>query len=372
MKSVGMRASPYNRGLGDTSYATIVRMASTEPSPEDLEASREQRVARQQIGRQQALVSNLRAARRLRVNNGLSPALIDPALQQAEDELVTLLAVVGGSMEHRKRPKVSGTESCAIYLDECGAHPLASPDSFGAFVLAAVIVRDQDADVFEAKWKRWKLQQLGSETSPIHEPDVRKRKHSFRKGGNSARQAATLASLAQILKDLEYSAVVCVLDRPKYLAAHGVASMDESLPNHGYLMTLHFMAERLAMALQHHFGGAKGRLILEARGSKEDAELQYEFARLFLDGTSYLAPDYFRRQFLPGLLFKLKNDHVAGLEVADLIARPCGEKVLAPTSTPDRWPEVRTKLCQGVETKHSILGLKMTPWDDAYIDLWKS
>jgi hypothetical protein len=346
-------------------------MASKEPSPEELESSREHRVARQRIGRQQALVTNLRAALRLRLNNGLDTALVEPAVKQAEDELVELAKIVGGRIESRKKPKVSGTETCTIYIDECGAHSLTVKEDFGAFCLAAVIIRDQDLQVFEAKWKRWKLQNLGSETRRVHEPEVRKRREVFYRR-DKARQEALIGSLSEILKELEYAAVVCVLHREKYVTQYGDASMDESLPHHGYLMTLHFMAERLALALQTQFGGARARLILEARGPKEDAEMQYEFARLFLDGTSYLAPDYFRRQFLPGLRFKSKDDHVAGLEIADLIARPCAEKVLDPTRNPERWEPVRAKLCQGVETKHSILGLKITPWDDAYKDLWKS
>jgi hypothetical protein len=43
-----------------------------------------------------------------------------------------------------------------------------------------------------------------------------------------------------------------------------------------------------------------------------------------------------------------------------------------PTSYPYLWPEFRGKLCQGHETKNSILGLKIMPWRERYKDLWKS
>jgi hypothetical protein len=347
-------------------------MAWKEPTPEDLEKSREHRVAQQRLGRQQALVNNLRAARRLRENNGLNPALVLPALQQAEDELTELQKLTGGRIEHRKKAKVNSSETCTIYIDECGAHSLTAKEDFKAFCLAAVIVKDTDVEVFEAKWKRWKSLNLRSESRVVHEPEVRKRTGNFYFRKDRKRQEETIAALAEIMDELEYVAIVCVLCREKYVEKYGESAMDESLPHHVYLMTLHFMAERLALALQTQFAGAKARLIFEARGPKEDAEMQYEFARLFLDGTSYLSPGYFRRQFLPGLRFKSKNDNVPGLEIADLIARPCGEKVLDPASNPERWEQARAKLCQGTETKHSILGLKITPWDDAYIDLWKS
>ncbi|MGO9934138.1 MAG: DUF3800 domain-containing protein [Steroidobacteraceae bacterium] len=347
-------------------------MAEKDPSAEELEGCRDHRLTRQRLERQQALVLNLRAAHRLRVNTGLDSSLTGKALQQSEDELAELQKLAFGRIEHRKKPKINSSETCSIYIDECGTHSLTAKDDFKAFCLAAVIVRDADVDVFDASWKRWKLKYLGSESRKVHEPDVRKKTGSFWFNRDTAKQKETIDALSTILDELEYVSIVCVLHRDKYIEQHGDTAMDESLPHHGYLMSLHFMAERLALALQTQFGGAKGRLTFEARGPREDAELQYEFARLFLDGTSYLAPDYFRRQFLPGLRFKAKKDNVPGLEIADLIARPCGEKVLNPESTPERWEQARTKLCQGSETKHSILGLKVTPWSDTYIDLWKS
>ncbi|HEY1682116.1 MAG TPA: DUF3800 domain-containing protein [Candidatus Tumulicola sp.] len=347
-------------------------MAPTESSPEDLENSRDHRVLRQRIALQQVLVANLRLAKRSRIDLALDPALIEPALKQAEDELSNLTAQAGGRIEPRKKAKVDSIETCTVYIDECGTHSLMAKEEFGAFCLAGVIVRDKDLEAFEAKWKHWKLENLGAELRKVHEPDVRRRTGSFWLGKDTARQDKVIASLSEVLGELDYTAIACVLHREKYLEQYGDDVMDASLPRHGYLMTVHFLAERVAMALQHQFGGAKARLILESRGPKEDALIQYEFARLFLDGTAYLAPGYFRRQFFPGLEFKSKDDHVTGLEIADLVARPCADKVLDPRSDPARWQDVRKKLCQGQGTKHSILGLKVVPWAAEYADLWKS
>jgi hypothetical protein len=137
-------------------------------------------------------------------------------------------------------------------------------------------------------------------------------------------------------------------------------------------MMLHFLLERAAISLQEHFDGAKAHVIIEARGGKEDALMQYEFARLFLDGTTYLSAAYFRAQFFPGIVFRVKSENCSGLQLADLLARPCAEKVLNPKSDPDRWTCFRDKLCTGVFTRNSILGLKIIPWDDRYEDVLKS
>jgi hypothetical protein len=131
-------------------------------------------------------------------------------------------------------------------------------------------------------------------------------------------------------------------------------------------MMLAFLAERVALALQEHFGGAKGKLSLESRDPFGDALLQYEFARLFLDGTSFISAAYFRNQFLPGLRFVPKGANLSGMQMADLLARPCADKVLALDTDPPRWRVFQQKLCRGRMTKHSILGLKVIPWDEAY------
>ncbi len=112
--------------------------------------------------------------------------------------------------------------------------------------------------------------------------------------------------------------------------------MDQSLPTHAYLMTLHFLTERVVMILDRQFDAARGRVVAESRGLLEDALLQYEFARLQLDGTSYISSAWFRHQLCPGIEFKGKMDNETGLQLADLMARPCGEKILDPACTPDR------------------------------------
>jgi hypothetical protein len=137
-------------------------------------------------------------------------------------------------------------------------------------------------------------------------------------------------------------------------------------------MALHFVAERLAIALDKLFGGGRAHVVAESRGPKEDALLQYEFARLQLDGTSYVSASFFRQQLCPGIDFRDKKRSETGLQFADLLARPCAEKVLDPASTPARWPELRSKLCPTQETANSILGLKIIPWDERYVEVWKS
>ena len=175
-----------------------------------------------------------------------------------------------------------------------------------------------------------------------------------------------------MIESLEFHLIACVLHRSDYRADYGDHAMDPSLPNHLYMMMMDFLMERVAIALETQFGGMKAEVVAEGRGAKEDALLQYEYARLHLEGTSYISPAWFRHALTPGITFEGKDSNDSGLQLADLAARPCGEKVIDPTSTPDRWPQFRDKLCPGKETQHSILGIKIVPWTERYEGLWKS
>jgi hypothetical protein len=259
-----------------------------------------------------------------------------------------------------------------VYIDECGTHSLSKREPFEAFVLAGVIVPDYQYPALNELWRKWKQRNLGSPTKVVHEPNLRKGNGSFWFEGDRVKRSQVRSSLKQLLNELPFSAIVCVVNRPEYVQEIGIEALDASLPRHPYLMAIQFLMERLVFVLDRQFNGARARIIAEGRGPLEDALFQNEYTRLLIAGTSYVSAAWFRQQLVPGVEFRTKVDNIAGLELADLLARPCGEKVMAPEETPERWPEFRDKLCQGQETMHSILGLKIVPWHEKYNDLWKS
>jgi hypothetical protein len=298
--------------------------------------------------------------------------LIERAIIQSEDELAALAQALSGYVLARKRPKASSPDTCHIFIDECGSHSLTAKESFNAFALAAIIVKDIDFPSLDEKWKGWKDAKLGSPEKLVHEPDLRRGNGSFYCGGDAARRLAAHEALENLIPNLPFTGIACILNRPEYMRIYGEQPLDASLPLHPYLMTLHFVIERAAMALQEKFAGAKAHIVIESRGPKEDAAMQYELARLFIDGTSFVSASYFRHQFFPGIVFKSKDTNCTGLQLADLLARPCAEKALAPATSPPRWNVFKRKLCDGQFTQHSILGLKIVPWDDRYDGIWES
>lgn len=346
-----------------------------ESSPEELAASRDTRIAAQRLDQHERYLALLQQAQRIRLNCNL-PDTLTATIAAGQSELQGLRAKARGPIAPRRRPKRTGTDptkECRVFIDECGSHSLADNTSFGAFILAAIIVPYSDYAEFDGQWKQWKKDILGAPDKIVHEPNLRKCNGPFFKfKGRGTKKAAMYQSLREVLTKLNFSAIACVLNRAEYIAQFGISSLDTSLPSDTYLMVLDFLMERLVMVLEQQFGGARAHVIAEARGPLEDALLQYEYVRLQLDGTSYISAAWFRQQLEPGIEFQTKNDNCSGLQIADLLARPCGEKVCDLSSAPTHWPEFRHKLCQGQETAHSILGLKLIPWHAKYTDIWKS
>lgn len=344
-----------------------------EPTPEDLAASRVTRIQARRLAHQESYLSLLRMAERKRKLLGAHTAGVQQLIQEGDAELRAILSASGGRIEPRRRPLHKDlTRRCRVFLDECGSHNLAAKEEFDAFALAAVIVPEPDYRELDRRWRAWKATNLGSEQKVVHEPDVRKGRGAFWCHGSRAQRVLLNESLRKVLRSLDFTAIVCVVNRPAYLKEIGNRPLDESLPGHLYLMALNFFAERLVMALDRHFQGARGKVVAESRGLLEDAALQYEYVRLQLDGTSYVSASWFRHQLVPAIEFAKKQDNISGLQMADLLARPCAEKVLDPSSRPDRWPEFREKLCPRQETAHSIIGLKIVPWAEKYAEIWKS
>jgi len=236
------------------------------------------------------------------------------------------------------------------------------------FVLSAVIIRDADHDIVDQTWKGFKARHLGSPDVNVHEPDVRRRDGPFDNPGSARKRNAMRSTFAS----LPISIITVVVHRDDYMQDFGLGPIDVSLPAHIYWMALDFLMERVVMALDLQFKGATGRVVAEARGDLENAQLQYEFARLHLDGTSYIRSGWFRQALLPGVKFENKDANITGLQLADLVARPVGDKVLNRRKRPYLWDQLRVKMCSDQETQNSILGLKIMPWRAKYESLWKS
>lgn len=350
--------------------------------PEELERHRDARHARRQLEKQDQYLALLRRALRIATDLREPPPVLKELITAGEGLRARFAGLSGLIMPSRRRATPGASSSardCLIFLDECGAHSANASDAFPVFTLAAVIVSKGEYDsILELSWRLWKATNLLSADVLVHEPDVRKREKGF--AGDTGEDV--VRSLGEFLAQANFQIVACAIDRPSFRGGMDAPDLDKTLPENMYLMAMDMLFERIVLLLDRDHRGGRAEVVAESRGAREDAVLQYEFARLHLDGTAYIGDAFFRARVLfagtditclhPGITFLGKSRNSAGLQLADLVARPIAEKVADPTRTPERWPEARGKLCTGQETKHSILGLKVFPWDDKYEGLWKS
>jgi hypothetical protein len=301
---------------------------------------------------------------------------IDDLITNARVRLEPLEQKLGRRIEPRRKPKLGRWDEVKlgprreylVFLDECGGHEIRSGSDadFPAFALTAAIVDSEHYVAFDNEWRRWKAKWLGSQDKIIHEPNVRRRNGPFWSEGSRQRQESCAAALSEQISSLDFALVGAVIDKQQYLATFGEATVDEFLPYGHYLMCLDFVLERVLHFLFYQGQDAMGIAIAESRGSKEDAELQREYVRLHLEGTLWQPDSWFRHQMSPTIEFREKSSNQTGLQVADLAARPCAEKVLAPGSEPERWSVFKAKLYEGGQRRPESYGLKVFPWKEEH------
>src|SRR5450759_2900265 len=142
----GRGGSPNGHRFPERCYTCRAVMSRIPPDPQDLEASRERRVAQRRLERLEEYGALLRRAASIQASTGLKPDIaIDRLIQTADGQRAGLQLAAEGRVTQRRRPKSSvpkPEDNCLVFLDECGAHFLTAPDAFPVFCLTAVIVRE--------------------------------------------------------------------------------------------------------------------------------------------------------------------------------------------------------------------------------------
>ncbi len=206
-----------------------------------------------------------------------------------------------------------------IYVDESGDHSLASIDAdYPVFVLAFCIFRKSDyAQRVTPAIRQLKFATFGHDMVVLHESDIRRKKGAFSRLSKAPREAF-MHTLTDIIAAADFQLVAVVIDKRKLKDRY-------RHPAHPYHLALGFGLERIYRLLQAAGqGDALTFVVCEARGAKEDAELELEFRRI-RDGANFF------NQPLPfDLIVADKKTNSEGLQLADLTARPIGLSVLRP------------------------------------------
>ena len=227
-----------------------------------------------------------------------------------------------------------------IYSDESGDHGLRNIDpDYPLFVLAFIIMRREDyiakitPDLQRLKFKYW-----GHDQIIFHERDIRKKVGPFSILTDSDTLKESMSDLTSFIQDAPFKLCVTIIDKKRLTEKY----INPWNPYHLSLGTC--MEMLLGFLIKEGQKGKMVPIIFESRGNNEDNELELEFRRIRDNDAQwgYKEVDFQSVDF--GIFFAKKASNSTGLQLADLVARPCGLKYLRPLQLNRSYEILKSKI----------------------------
>ena len=196
----------------------------------------------------------------------------------------------------------------------------------------------------------FKFAHFGHDIAVLHEHEIRKQKPPFVFLKSRDKRDAFMDGLNRLIKKANFTIVAAAIHKERL-------TQQCAAPDNPYEIALTFCMERAHAFLrgrsQHTL---TTHIVVENRGKREDDELEFAF-RNIRDGASY---DGIK---MPGfeIIFADKKTNSAGLQLADLTARPIGRHVLDPAQPNRAWEIIEPKLRRSPFNMVMGWGLKVFP-----------
>lgn len=225
-----------------------------------------------------------------------------------------------------------------VYVDESGDHGMQTVDAnYPVFALAFCIFhKGHYAEKVVPSLESFKFKYFGHDQVVLHEHEIRKEKGAFRIFPTREAKTKFLDDLSVIVDVSNFILASCVIDKQR-MTVHpeGDGNPYHIALGHCVMSLYDFLCEKGEEKNLTH-------VVVEQRGSKEDRELELEFRRI-CDGNNP------RGISLPfEILFSDKKAMSSGLQLADLVARPIGLRVLRPEQTNRAFEMLKEKFfCEG-------------------------
>lgn len=238
-----------------------------------------------------------------------------------------------------------------VFVDESGDHGLANVDpNYPMFVLAFCLFnKTHYADQAGPALQRLKFRFWGHDEQVLHEHEIRKPNKDYSFLFDPAKRAEFTDAISRYVEETPFQLIAAAIRKLEFTRQY-------ALPANPYELALEFGLERLYREL-HSRGEAEQRtqIILEKRGAREDAQLELAFRRICAGANALNKPLPFEMVMIP------KASNSTGLQLADLVARPIGIKVLRPTLPNRAYDIVEKKLRRSPTGEIKGWGLKVFP-----------
>jgi len=215
-----------------------------------------------------------------------------------------------------------------IYIDEVGNPDLESSDdpnhrflSLTGVILELGHVRDVLHPQMEALKEKY-FRSHPDEPVIFHRKEMVNARPPFTALRDPATRAKFDAELLGMMRSWDYTVLSVCLDKKAHKETYTTWRYD---PYHYCLAVL---LERFVFFLNRR--GTRGDAMAESRGGKEDIRLKASYERLWAEGTDFVEPEQFHSALTSRQLkVKTKANNISGLQVADLLAHPSRNEVLA-------------------------------------------
>ena len=183
----------------------------------------------------------------------------------------------------------------------------------------------------------------------LHEHEIRKREGDFGFLMVAERRERFLSGLNQIIVAAPFIIIAAVVHK-QFLKDFC------KTPGNPYHVAMTFGLEQLYQFLAATGqAGKTTHVVFEARGKREDNEMELAFRRV-CDGANA------RREHLPfSAIIVPKSCNAVGLQLADLVARPIGRHVLNPKQPNRAWDMLEPKIYRNGGGQDERQGLMVFP-----------
>ena len=223
-----------------------------------------------------------------------------------------------------------------MFLDESGNHALTTIDhQYPVFVLGGVIVDlDYAQNILESRIQKFKLDLFGRDDLILHTADITRIKNGFETLKDGAFRQRFHDELNNLMRELDYTVVACVIKKDEHLSRYGIAALDP------YLLSLDLLVERFCFEIGDIENG--GVIYAEKRSPVLDRQLDIAWLNLKIQGTRHVKAIDVNKRILE-VRSRGKSENIAGLQLADLVVTPIGRHVIGKSDHQD-WEIVESKL----------------------------
>ena len=215
-----------------------------------------------------------------------------------------------------------------LYIDESGDHTyheIQDPAKRYLGLLGCIIEGEKYRTNVQPSLEQLKQKHFPhnpDEPVILHRSDIINKNGPFWRLRDPDKEKAFNCDLLSFFQEQDYIIISVVIDKKTHIERYQEAAF------HPYHYCLAALLERYCGWLRFH--NSEGDVLAESRGGTEDRQLKGAYIRTYNDGTQFRDPTFFQSVLTSKKIkLKPKKSNIAGLQIADLLAHPVKQEILA-------------------------------------------